>query len=97
MSIDRSDLFHGHVGGIDTLAKAFLVAHAMHEDRALEDLRDARYAGWSEPEGQAILGGERSLDDLRGRVTADNLDPAPVSGAQEALETVVNRYIERVR
>jgi len=96
MSIDRSDLFHGHVGGIDTLARAFLAAHAMVEDGALEGVRSARYAGWSAAEGQAILTGERSLDDLRDRVAASNLDPAPVSGAQEALEGVVNRYIERV-
>ena len=44
MSIDRSDLFHGHVGGIDTLAKAFLVAHEMVTDNALENVRSARYA-----------------------------------------------------
>jgi xylose isomerase len=30
-------------------------------------------------------------------VTADGLDPAPVSGAQEAIENLVNRYVERVR
>lgn len=97
MSIDRTDLFHGHIGGIDTLARAFLVAHAMWEDRALESLREERYAGWSGDEGQAIMRGDRSLDDLRERVTAEDLDPAPVSGAQEAIENVVNRYIERVR
>ena len=97
MSIDRTDLFHGHIGGIDTIAKAFLVAHAMVQDGALEDLRAARYAGWDGADGQAILAGRRTLADLRARVTAEDLDPAPVSGAQEALETVVNRYIERVR
>jgi len=96
MSIDRADLFHGHVGGIDTLAKAFLVAHSMMEDGALEDVRSARYSGWTSAEGQAILGGHRSLDELRSSVVDTDLDPAPVSGAQEALESIVNRYIERV-
>ena len=38
-SIDRTDLFHGHIGGIDTLARSLLVAHAMLADGALEDLR----------------------------------------------------------
>ena len=80
MSIDRSDLFHGHVGGIDTLAKAFLVAHDMVQDGALETLRAERYAGWDGTEGRAILAGERTLDDLRSRVVTDNTDPAPVSG-----------------
>ena len=25
-SLDRTDLFHGHIGGIDTLARSLLVA-----------------------------------------------------------------------
>ena len=60
-------------------------------------MRADRYAGWASDEGQAIMRGERSLEDLRSVVAARDLDPAPVSGAQEALETVVNRYVERVR
>ena len=96
MSIDRTDLFHGHIGGIDVLARAFLVAHSMWEDRALESLRDERYSGWDSTEGQAILRGDRTLDKLRERVAFDNVDPAPVSGSQEAIEALVNRYIERV-
>jgi xylose isomerase len=31
-SIDRTDLFHGHVGGVDTLAQALLVAVRLRED-----------------------------------------------------------------
>jgi xylose isomerase len=96
-SIDRADLFHGHIGGIDTLARSLLVAQAMLDDGALEARRDARYAGWNDTLGTSIMNGERTLADLREVVEAEDLDPAPVSGAQEALENVVNRYIERIR
>lgn len=44
-SLARNDLFHGHVGGMDTLARSLLVAAAMLEDGALEAAREARYAG----------------------------------------------------
>ena len=47
-SLDRTDLFHAHIGGIDTLARSLLVAAAMIERGALERLREERYAGWSE-------------------------------------------------
>jgi xylose isomerase len=96
-SIDRADLFHGHIGGIDTLARSLLVAQAMLDDGALEARRDARYVGWNDTLGSSIMNGERTLADLREVVEAEDLDPAPVSGAQEALENVVNRYIERIR
>ena len=35
--MDRDDLFHGHIGGIDTLAQSLLVAEALIDDGALDD------------------------------------------------------------
>ena len=69
----------------------------MLSDGALEDLRTARYGGWDTELGQAITAGQRSLADLHGLVAGGEIDPAPRSGRQEALENLVNRYIERVR
>ncbi len=92
-SIDRTDLFHAHIGGIDTLARALLVAASMIEDGTLERLRDERYAGWQGALGRSILSGEATLQDLEGRVAAGEVDPRPVSGRQEMLENLVNRHI----
>ncbi len=92
-SLARDDLFHGHIGGIDTLAKSLLVAADMLEARTLEDARDARYAGWSEPNGQEILVGGVDLETLAQRASESNLDPKPVSGRQELLENKVNAHI----
>ena len=43
-SLDRDDLFHGHIGGIDTLARSLLVATQLIEDGALQRARESRYA-----------------------------------------------------
>jgi xylose isomerase len=92
-SMDRTDLFHAHIGGIDTLARALLVAAAMIERSTLERLRAERYEGWTGPLGRQILAGEVPLEVLTGRVAAGEIDPQPVSGRQELLENLVNQEI----
>jgi xylose isomerase len=92
-SIDRTDLFHGHIGGIDTLARSLLVAEAMLRDGALEDARTTRYAGWQTERGQHMLSGAVSLESLANEAVATGLSPKPVSGRQEFLEAEVNRLI----
>lgn len=92
-SLDRTDLFHGHIGGIDTLARSLLVAAAMLEDGALEQARERRYAGWSGEKGRKILAGELDLAALADDAVASDLDPQPVSGRQEYLENEVNRIL----
>ncbi len=96
-SIARDDLFHAHIGGIDTLARALLVAATLVEEGTLRSMRDARYAGWDRSLGQSILEGSVTLRDLEARVLAGEVDPQPVSGRQELLENVVNRAIWRDR
>jgi xylose isomerase len=89
-STDRNDLFHAHIGGLDTIARALLVAAELVERGKLAALKDARYAGWDGELGKGILGGSLSLADLEAEVAAGRIDPAPVSGRQEFLENVVN-------
>jgi xylose isomerase len=92
-STDRTDLFHAHIGGIDTLAQALLAAAAMVEDGTLAGMVQQRYAGWSGDLGQAILEGQVSLADLATRVEAGEIDPQPKSGHQELYENVVNQHV----
>ena len=92
-SLDRADLFHAHIGGIDTLARSLLVAARMLEQGVLERAREERYAGWSSDLGRKILSGEALFELLAGRVENGEIDPKPVSGTQEALENAVNRAI----
>jgi xylose isomerase len=95
-SLDRADLFHGHIGGIDTLARALLVAAAMIERGTLEEYRKARYEGWAGSLGRSILSGDALFELLAGRVLAGEIDPKPRSGRQEMLENVVNQAIWEV-
>jgi xylose isomerase len=92
-SIDRTDLFHGHIGGIDTLARALLAGAEMVESGTLSGPLAERYSGWSADLGTSILDGSESLDTLESRVISGEIDPTPVSGRQELLENRVNRAI----
>jgi len=92
----RDDLFHAHIGGMDTMARALLAAHAMLEDGALTSAMSDRYAGWRTRFGRSILKGDQSLELLRDHVK-ETIEPRPVSGRQEMLENVVARYIERAK
>ncbi|MDQ3708306.1 MAG: xylose isomerase [Actinomycetota bacterium] len=92
-SMDRTDLFHGHIGGIDTLAQALFVAQALIEDGVLDRTRDERYAGWNRDLGRRIMGSDTDLASLADEALGSDLDPTPVSGRQEALENHVNRVI----
>lgn len=92
-SLDPADLFHAHIGGIDTLARGLLGAARMLEAGELEAFVTERYAGWDSGLGQAILKGEQSLAELAQYVAEKKLEPAPVSGRQERLENLVNRYL----
>ncbi len=96
-SVARDDLFHGHVGAMDTLARSLLVAASLLESGDLEQRRRQRYAGWDGELGAEILGQARTLADLDALVTDEDIDPPPVSGRQELLETIVNRHIDRAR
>ena len=94
-SIDRNDLFHAHVGGMDTMAHALLVAAAILDDGELDRNRDERYAGWDERQG--LLDGDVTLQQLHdARLDVDE-EPTRVSGRQEALENLVARHIDQTR
>jgi xylose isomerase len=92
-SIDPADLLHGHVGGLDVLARGLKAAAAMIEDGTFDKTQDERYAGWKGKDGKAILDGKVSLADLADRVAKDNVNPQPRSGQQEYLENLVNRFV----
>ena len=95
-SIDRTDLFHAHIGGMDTMAHALVVAAAMLEDGALENVRSERYAGWEGALGQSIMSGSATLASLHDR-GMDITEPTRRSGSQEALENLVARYVDTAR
>lgn len=65
----------------------------MLEERQLLDFEERRYAGWSHELGSNILSGKADLENLHHRVLNEPVSISPVSGAQERLENLVNRYV----
>jgi xylose isomerase len=92
-SIDPADLLHGHIGGLDVLARSLKAAAAIIEDGTYDKVVDARYAGWQQGLGKDILSGKLSLADLAAKVDAENINPQPKSGQQEYLENLINRFV----
>ena len=93
-SLDPEDLLYGHIGALDTCARALLAAERMLADDKLGTFVAERYAGWRTPEGRAILAGKRSLEDLAKEVEKGALEPQPKSGRQEFLENLVSQYLK---
>jgi xylose isomerase len=91
-SLDPADLLHGHVGGLDVLARGLKAAAALITDGTYDNTVDARYAGWKTPAAQAMLTSQ-SLADIAARVEKENINPQPKSGQQEYLENLVNRFV----
>jgi len=89
-SVDAADLFYGHVGAIDVIAKGLLNAAALIEDGRLDALKKERYAGWDSAIGQTVAKG--SLADIADLVVEKDLNPKPSSGRQERLENLINRF-----
>lgn len=92
-SIDPEDLFHAHIGGMDTCARGLLVAARMLEDGKLQAAVDDRYRRWNDDLGRRLMAGQMSLQDIAEHALGNGIDPKPRSGRQEMLENLVNSYL----
>ncbi|MDQ1155167.1 xylose isomerase [Brevundimonas sp. SORGH_AS_0993] len=90
-SVDAVDMFHGHIGGIDTVARALLNAAAIIEDGRIDAFKRERYADWDGELGRAIHSDAASLATIADLAIARDLSPQPRSGRQEWLENLLNR------
>jgi xylose isomerase len=89
-SCDADDLFHGHIGGMDLLARALINAAEMIQNDTLEKFKANRYAGWNSGIGADILNGQASLEDIASHALRNDRSPKPVSGRQEMLENYIS-------
>ncbi|AOH84989.1 xylose isomerase [Sphingomonas panacis] len=90
-SMDAVDLFYGHIGGIDTVARGLLGAAKLIEDGRVDAIKAERYAGWTGDLGTQI--GRLDLAGIADLAVEKALDPKPRSGQQERLENLINRFI----
>jgi xylose isomerase len=92
-SLDPLDLVEAHAGAMDVCARGLKAAARMIEEGKLAQARRDRYAGWEGAEARAMLEPGATLEAIAARAEAQALDPQPVSGRQERLENLVNRYV----
>ena len=91
-STDAEDLFHAHIGGMDTFARALLTADNILNKSDFKKLRKERYATFDGGKGKEFEEGKLSLEDLR-TYAIENGEPAVKSGKHEYLENIINRFI----
>jgi xylose isomerase len=92
-SFEPVDLFHAHIGGMDAFARGLKIAAAIRADGQLASLLKQRYASWDQGVGADIEKGKADFAALE-RYMLDKGDITPnVSGRQEMLENLINRYL----
>jgi len=91
-STDPADLFYAHIGGMDVFARALLTADAILQQSEYKKIRADRYASYDAGKGKDFEQGKLSLEDLREIAIAAG-EPATISGKQEFIENLINRYI----
>jgi xylose isomerase len=91
-STDPEDLFYAHIGGIDTFARALITADNILQKSEYTKIRLDRYASFDNGKGKEFEEGKLSLEDLRA-YAIENGEPKVISGKQEYLENIVNRFI----
>jgi len=91
-STDPADLFYAHIGGMDVFARALITADNILQKSEYRKFRKDRYASYDTGKGKAFEEGKMTLEDLR-NYAVENGEPKTISGKQEYIENLVNRYI----
>ncbi len=91
-STDSEDLFHAHIGGMDAFARALIIADAILQKSDYKKIRKGRYASYDDGKGKEFEDGKLSLEDLR-NYAMENGEPKTISGRQEYMENLINRFI----
>ncbi|WP_298340581.1 xylose isomerase [uncultured Algibacter sp.] len=91
-STDLDDVFHAHIGGADTFARALLIADKIITSSPYEKLRKERYSSFDSGKGKDFENGKLSLQDLY-KIAQENGELQLKSGKQELFENIINQYI----
>jgi len=91
-STDLEDIFMAHIGGMDTFARALVIADKVMQKSPYLKFRKDRYASFDSGKGKEFETGALKLEDLR-EFALSNGEPKQMSGKQEWLENIINQYI----
>jgi xylose isomerase len=91
-STDMEDVFHAHIGGADTFARALLTADKIITSSAYNKLRTARYSSFDSGKGKEFEEGKLDFKALY-EIAKENGELTLQSGKQELFENIINQYI----
>tara|TARA_R110002126_G_scaffold34643_2_gene107049 strand:- start:1558 stop:2874 length:1317 start_codon:yes stop_codon:yes gene_type:complete len=91
-STDMEDVFHAHIGGADTFARALINADKILTSSSYQALREKRYSSFDAGKGKDFEAGKLSLQDLY-KIAQENGELTLQSGKQELFENMINQYI----
>lgn len=91
-STDLEDIFMAHIGGMDTFARALIIADDILKRSTYKQFRIDRYASFDAGKGREFEEGKLALEDLRA-YALEHGEPEMRSGKQEWLENLINRFI----
>lgn len=91
-STDYKDLFYAHIGGMDTFARALITAERILSNGEYVRLRRERYSSYDSGLGKDFESGKLKLDELAA-IALKSGEPKVISGKQEYLENLINRFI----
>jgi len=91
-STDVEDIFIAHISGMDTFARALVVADKILKDSDYLKLRKKRYESFDKGAGKDFEKGKLSLEKLRD-LAHEIGEPETKSGKQELYEQLINMYL----
>ena len=91
-STDMEDVFHAHIGGADTFARALITADKIMRSSSYNSLREQRYRSFDSGKGKDFEAGKLDLNDLY-KIAMENGELTLQSGKQELFENIINQYI----
>jgi xylose isomerase len=92
-SFEPMDLFHAHVGGMDAFARGLKIAAAIRADGEFDGFVKERYSSWDRGVGANIESGAAKFTELENYMLEKSEISQNVSGRQEMLEHLMNRYL----
>jgi xylose isomerase len=91
-STDVEDIFIAHISGMDTFARALVIADKILKESSYLAMRKQRYESFDKGAGKDFETGKLNLEKLRD-LAKEIGEPATRSGKQELYEQLINMYI----
>ena len=91
-STDMDDVFHAHIGGADTFARALLTADKIITSSSYNKLRKERYHSFDDGKGKEFEEGKLDFKALY-EIAKENGELTLQSGKQELFENIINQHI----